>query len=42
MKRCGFCQPLLKERKNTEDKAMGILIGSCMDDMVSYWVRDKP
>lgn len=41
MKCCGFCAQRLKEMKNGEDKAMGILIGSCMDDTVWYWVRDK-
>lgn len=36
MNHCGFCAQRLKEMKNQEDKAMGILIGSCTDDIV--WV----
>lgn len=41
MKRCWFCALRLKEMWCREDKAMCILIGSCMDDTVWYWVRDK-
>lgn len=36
MNHCGFCAQRLKEMKKQEDKAMGILIGSCTDDIV--WV----
>lgn len=39
MNHCGFCARRLKEVKNWEDKAMGVIIGSCMDDTV--WVSGR-
>lgn len=41
MKRYRFCAQRLKETKSWEDKAKDVLIGSCTDDTVWDWVRDK-
>lgn len=41
MKRYRFCAQRLKEMKSWEDKAKDVLIGSCTDDTVWDWVRDK-
>lgn len=41
MKHCGFYAQRLEQMKSGEDKEMGILIGSCTNDIVWFWVRDK-